>query len=813
MVNSIDQLFEILDDQYDDSKLQKNPENPKNARKQHQPEPQSNKWSTQKIAQLLNIKSDEAEQLEGQLMVNIMNTKRFFTFDNQTIENLPAAVKKMAYVLRNGHEFNYTKMYNREVVTISFPMATGFPFVYTYKTPTLLKVGGEVRLRSTPDLAQGNDEEILLPKYANITAEFQMTYATTVNTKTGFITPFNSQRYVAGYNKKAQIHLPLRMAVDIDLRNNEITADVEPLRSKKNSQILHMSNWPYTSRQDILSWEHNYNLIHVRSQRNIEQTFGDRATGMVFQFQAQHEKDFVDFKTVMDKIKEQDFTAAILYPFNTKTPEFYNVNVHFDAERSTNKNAKITFSYTDDQEDVGPQPTNPKNPNERLNKLNAANPSSKSANSQKRQQEFLQNVAAGITHSEAQVWDFAIEFEGKNPSEYVLTIATADSPIDDRVRMLVFANAQPSKQSSQQMQVCITANGKFPNTPKLNFKHALEHDGTSNIDVILNFGEKCTQDAAQIQIKAKLRQTEERKAFLRQSDFGKQCVKQMDQGELLMPACRKATSGANTLDRYEIVIDYENVPSKFKDWTNKVYGFARYAGYEYYQENNMVNNKNGRIQIETQFAQKLDAFNFTIQSPNMEGEFRNVRLNKMAAKALVIKPQINWYDRLYNQAINYRDVCVLDNNQLNTFDNTTIEQHLGKCWHVMLHTVDRYDATESQSSEEDQDQQITVMARDSATDSNQKDVLIVVGQNNGHDYTVKLTPSQSTTSTPRVYITMLNNIQPKIMLSKFIPMMKPTNQLSVSLLYHPMKSSLKSVTRLSKLHTTVTPSNCKPILN
>lgn len=542
------------------------------------------------------------------------------------------------------------------------------------------------------------------------------------------------------------------MDVDVDLRNNEVVADIEPLHSKKNSQILHMSNWPYTSRQDILSLEHNYNFIHVRPQRNIQQTFGDRTTGMVFQFQVQHEKEFVDFKTVMDKIREQDFTAAILYPFNTKTAEFYNVNVHFDAERSTNKNAKISFSYTDDEEDVGPQPTNPKNPNERLNKLNAAYPSSKSANSQRRQQEFLQNVAAGITHSEAKVWDFAVKFEGKNPSEYVLTIATADSPIDDQVRMLVFANVQPSKQSVQQMQVCMTANGKFPNTPELNFKHAMEHDATSNIDITLNFGEKCTQDAAHIQIKAKLQQTEDLKVLIRQSAVGKQYLKQIEEGNQHMPACQKATVWANQLDRYDINIDYDNVPSKFKYWTNQVYGMLRYAGYEYYQENNMVNNKNGRIQIEAQLAPRMDAFNFTIQAPHMEGEFRNVRLNRMAANVLVMNPSNNWSDRLYSQAIRQNDVCVVDKNQLNTFDNNTMEQQLGKCWHVMMQTVDRYDAIESQSSEEDQDKKISVMARDSVVDSSQKDVLIVVGQNNGRDYTVKLTPAQSTSLTPRVYI-------------------------------------------------------------
>lgn len=258
MVSSIDDLTDILNEKIDDSKLNNQPEHPRNTRKhwtkEHEKQRQMNtKWSTEKIAQMLNIQTDDAEQLEGQLMMNIMNTRRFFAFDNQTIERIPQYVQHLANQLQNGQQFNKTKLYNQGAVTIGFPLSTGFPFVFTYRKPTLVKIGGEVRAQTNPSMARGNnDNQIVLPKSVNITAEIELVYSTLVSGKAGFITPFNHQRYTAGYAKKAQVYLPLRILADVDLRNNQIVTEIQPLRVKQNPTVLHMSNWPYTGKLETL---------------------------------------------------------------------------------------------------------------------------------------------------------------------------------------------------------------------------------------------------------------------------------------------------------------------------------------------------------------------------------------------------------------------------------------------------------------------------------------------------------------------------------------------------------------------------------
>lgn len=253
MVSSIDDLTNILNDKIDDSKLNNKPENPRNTRKHWTKEQlkqrnQNTKWSTEKIAQMLNIQTDDAEQLEGQLMMNIMNTRRFFAFDNQTIEQIPSYVQHVAAQLQKGQKFNNTKLYNNDAVTISFPLSTGFPFVFTYRKPTLVQIGGEVRAQTNPSMVHGNDDEIVLPKSVNITSEIEMVYSTLVMGKVGFITPFNHQRYTAGYAKKAHVYLPLRILADVDLRNNQLVTEIQPLKIKQNPTVWHLSNWPFTGK-------------------------------------------------------------------------------------------------------------------------------------------------------------------------------------------------------------------------------------------------------------------------------------------------------------------------------------------------------------------------------------------------------------------------------------------------------------------------------------------------------------------------------------------------------------------------------------
>lgn len=92
--------------------------------------------------------------------------------------------------------------------------------------------------------------------------------------KVGFITPFDHQRYVAGLDNNGQIYLPLDVKLDLDIVNAEVKAQVKPINPDKQVNIVHISQWPYTSVHDILQVspiqsDSNTQQIHVRSVQKV----------------------------------------------------------------------------------------------------------------------------------------------------------------------------------------------------------------------------------------------------------------------------------------------------------------------------------------------------------------------------------------------------------------------------------------------------------------------------------------------------------------------------------------------------------------
>lgn len=684
MVSSIDVLADQLADQFDDSKLQRQPQVPRNAanknersKNQKQQQQNENLWSTQKIAQLLNIETEEAAQLEAQIFSNIMGSPRFFTFDNQSIQDLPEQVRQYAKQLRSGQTFNYTKLYNREAVTISFPLATGFPFVYSFKTPTLVQWGGEARMRTQPDMAEGphqggatqpEDDQLRIPKSANISAEMEMVYSTMTSAKVGFVTPFDHKRYSAGYSHKSQVFLPIRIEADIDLRNQEIVADIQPLiqsswdaKQKQAVKIAHMSNWPYTSVQDILELRpiaesKDTKIVHVRQSQSVDQTFGDRATGMAFQLQGKYEKRFLDFATLARHISRNGgYSAAAMLaaPMATSFNEQYNFELSFDHQKSEVKKARVTLSYADDQEDDGAQPNNNRAARKSSSNNNAqdANPSSKSPNSAKRQQEFLQNAAAGIVHSEAAVVDLSIQFEGpaqQNHAEFVATWAVAYSPIDDKSRVLVYASSSPAKSQGKRQQLCVSAEAKFPSASQMNYRLAAEQNADSQIAIEVSAGDDCASSSAtQITLKAKMQQSEQYKQQLRTHPVAKQCQQQMLQGNYQLAACQKAIRYANVLNQFKVTIDYDNLSSKAKNATEKLFNIARVAAFAHLDEDRWFSaEKKNRVQIEANFEEA--GANVTIEAPSMRAQFTNLRLSEKFASIAAPTPDQSLVDRIQN---------------------------------------------------------------------------------------------------------------------------------------------------------------------
>lgn len=88
MVSSTDDLLELIGDQISIPYH-------KHLGSQQQKSSSSAQYTPEKISKLLNITSDFAEQVEGQILLDIFGGKTLFSFDNHTIERLPKGKKFM----------------------------------------------------------------------------------------------------------------------------------------------------------------------------------------------------------------------------------------------------------------------------------------------------------------------------------------------------------------------------------------------------------------------------------------------------------------------------------------------------------------------------------------------------------------------------------------------------------------------------------------------------------------------------------------------------------------------------------------------
>lgn len=96
-----------------------------------------------------------------------------FVYDNEYVLFSFTVMKDMAQTYRQPQTFNYTKFYYRDNIILEFPNAMGLPFLFTLKTPTLLKIAAETSLRSQPDLAHGSDDRTVIPEYMNVATDAQ----------------------------------------------------------------------------------------------------------------------------------------------------------------------------------------------------------------------------------------------------------------------------------------------------------------------------------------------------------------------------------------------------------------------------------------------------------------------------------------------------------------------------------------------------------------------------------------------------------------------------------------------------------------
>lgn len=131
--------------------------------------------------------------------------------------------------------------------------------------------------------------------------------------------------------------------------------------------------------------------------------------------------------------------------------------------------------------------------------------------------------------------------------------------------------------------------------------------------------------------------------------MAKVCESQMNKKNYLLPACRNVTHAANNLDHFHFKIMFNNVPNVLKNGTYKLYSMARRWLYPYVTENIYPQNpEENTIRVIANINEHSTALNVTMETPAMNVNFTNVRLNPWTQALLEINPAQSVIDRIGN---------------------------------------------------------------------------------------------------------------------------------------------------------------------
>lgn len=300
----------------------------------------NHKFSAKKISEMLNINLDDKESLEASLYMNFMNEQRLFTFGENDLKDLTTRWAEYLEKLTNGIDVHYTKIINRNEVSVMFPLANGMPFIYKYKEPTLIHVQGKVKAKVDFLDREEFKTAITLDK------DMHLTYAENHDGSVGFLDPLGNQYAVAGLVRKFQVYIPLK--ISLEMKPGEIKTNIKPVEPEQDTTFAHYSVWPYTSNQkkDSLvpvSLDPTTKVI-ARPNKvvSIDYKFGQQI-GAPFQVQGYSYSE--NFRNIFNIVKSKDILSDLIAVFKQGDVAQTHFNLRYLGKQAKSKGVWLTGVY------------------------------------------------------------------------------------------------------------------------------------------------------------------------------------------------------------------------------------------------------------------------------------------------------------------------------------------------------------------------------------------------------------------------------------------------------------------------------------
>nr|ALN38805.1 vitellogenin [Cadra cautella] len=637
-------------------------------RKMYQPtvtsEP-NQRFSPEKIAEELKLKRNDQEPFAASFYVDILNQQRFFALNEYDLQELPRTIAQYLAKLGAGIDKHYTKVLNQAQVSIMFPVATGMPFIYKYKEPTVVHIQGKVK-------GQVQNEK-KSDASASLSKEIFFTYARNLDGSLGFMDTLVDQYVSAGVVNKLQVNVPVKL--ELQMKSGQIKINLDPLRPEQDQTIMHYSVWPYTASQMkdslvTISQDPNTKLITRPNKESVIDTKLGKTLGIVFQFQGYSYSS--DYKTFGNIFNSADWLSNIAFVSTQKDIALTHYNFKYLAKQSPNKRISLTAVYDGyynlkekAQEDSTPV------------KIDDATP-----NSEARRQQLVKRVSSGINTAKAQVLDVSASFEGPQPSNYVFTYAMASSLVDPKIHYAFFA----ARNSPQEPANQVNGFGKVvkPEMWTMNLLEALSKDMKTVFEANINYGQNGN---GHINVQGYTERTKEFVEQIRKHPLAKICQEEMTQNNLYQDSCMKAIIIAHAPNYIKTSVSYKDVSPAVRSMFFQAYKMLEHLGYWYTDVNPIKVTADGKLDLEAQISYFENKLNLALNTRLGEVRVKNVPIPRMSAGALAIytpfRPNENVKNYYTRQQ--YQPFCTIDNNVVRTFSNRTYQYTLSPSWHVAMH--------------------------------------------------------------------------------------------------------------------------------
>lgn len=514
-----------------------------------------------------------------------------------------------------------------------------------------------------------------MPEKFEMIGHLEFLLSSAIKGQLGFITPFDHQHYVSGYEQNSQVYLPIYHDLRLNVKKKEVQLMAGIENPARNTTLVYHESLPYVSVQDILDLQpiaENPDTTFVGPPPDRYYDYlGQRYTGMTFFFDYAAEQKFLDYRWLYDQIMDRTNPLTL---WEAQDMGYKRVELRYAGEISTNKQLKagIKCSITNHGQRVT------ENQEEDESKLYRA-----AENAQERLVEFSAKASAGVNSSKSVALDGYLVFEGDKPVLHRATFAYCRSKVDDMSKLLLYYYRKSKHPDVSPYHFTASIKNHSPNYFEMDTETAFESDISATVQTDFSFG---TDVQYPTTVKGQLRYGRPIRSimYLLNDPRYEKCVQQIRDGNKELHPCTEIARIAKKPTQLSLRYNYENMQAEVYNLTSKVYAWLHHH-YFYNADENYANGghgQKGQVDLDVLFHPVFTAADVYVRTENYSAEYKNIKLHN----ADDYNP-FDYRSYLYNKIPIFEDYtqsCVVDRTAVATFDNLTYPAKLTTDYTVMM---------------------------------------------------------------------------------------------------------------------------------